>query len=115
MGHKTIAETIRELEEYLLEETVRRDAKVVAKLLSDEFVEIGSSGKKYDKAIMIDALSRDPGFDGPRTITDFVIRELSETVILATYRVVESKTQRSSICRFEKKHWMMVFHQGTRM
>ena len=49
----------RELEEQLLDSTIRRSPKIVADLLADEFIEFGSSGAVYNKQTVIDALSKE--------------------------------------------------------
>ncbi|WP_367575718.1 DUF4440 domain-containing protein [Pelagibius litoralis] len=108
-----IAEVLHTLEARLLDPLVRCSPSEVDRLLSDDFVEFGSSGRVYDKAIMIEALRQDPGFDGPRTIINFKALELSSLVVLVTYRIRETGTLRSSIWRSNGEHWEMVFHQGT--
>jgi hypothetical protein len=113
-GNETIVEKLRTLEEHLLDPTVRRSSSQVRELLADDFIEFGSSGRVYDKPTVIEALKQDPGFDGPRTISNFNARELSPSVALVTYQIVESSTLRSSIWRFDGDRWQMVFHQGTR-
>jgi hypothetical protein len=49
------------------------------------------------------------------TVQDFKIKELSEDVMLATYKVEANSTisLRSSIWKYERGDWRMVFHQGT--
>ncbi len=105
---------LRALEERLLDPKVRRSPSQVDKLLADDFVEFGSSGRVYDKSTVIEALQQDPGFDGPPTTTEFRARELSPSVVLVTYRIGETGTLRRSIWRYNGAHWTMVFHQGTR-
>lgn len=102
------------LEERLLDPAVRGAPDVVGELLADDFVEFGASGRTYSKASVVAALREDPGFDGPRTICDFVIRRLSPGVALATYRIQETGTLRSSVWQRQGGRWRMVFHQGTR-
>ncbi|WP_422367372.1 DUF4440 domain-containing protein [Pelagibius sp.] len=109
-----IAEELRALEVRLMDPLVRRSPREVDSLLADDFIEFGSSGRIYDKPTMIEALQQAPGFDGPRTITEFNARELSPSIMLVTYRIRETATLRSSIWRSNGKHWKMAFHQGTR-
>ena len=105
---------LHRLEQTLLDPAVRRDAVQLDLLLDDAFQEIGASGRRYDKAQVIAALQEDPGFDAPRSIAGFEARELSEDVVLVTYRVPESRSLRSSIWRRAGRAWRLVFHQGTR-
>ena len=93
------AEELRTLEGRLMDSLVRQSPSEVDGRLSDDFFEIGSSGRVYDKATMIEALRQDPGFDGPRTIMEFKAREISPSVMVVTYRVRETATLRSSIGR----------------
>ena len=109
-----LAEELRGLEERLLDPEVRGSAERVDELLAEDFVEFGSSGLVYDKSAVIEALGRDPGFVGTRTLCDFSLRELSPTVVLVTYRIGETGTLRSSIWQGREGRWRMVFHQGTR-
>jgi len=109
------AELIRRLEEELLLPVVRKTATRVAALLAEEFVEIGSSGRIYDKQRIIDQLQQEQWTGPLPTISDFSARQLAPDLILAIYRIVESNTIRSSIWRTTNIGWRMVFHQGTRL
>jgi len=101
------------LEERLLVPSVRASPAEVAMLLADEFIEFGSSGRIYDKQEIIRLLQQEQG--GTQcTLADFSARKLAADVALVTYRVVESRTIRSSIWRLEDGRWRMVFHQGTK-
>lgn len=107
-------EKLRNLEERLLDPDIRQSSAEVGKLLADEFVEFGSSGTIYDKRSIIADLKQNPGNDKPFTISNFKAHELSPTVALVTYRIVETNTLRSSIWRRKNDAWEMLFHQGTR-
>lgn len=113
-AHAGIPKALLAIEKRLLDPQVRRSPSEVDELLADDLCEFGSSGRIYDKPTSIKELRKDPGFDGPRTIVDFVVRELSPSVALATYRIRETGTLRSSIWRNEGGRWRMIFHQGTR-
>jgi len=106
------AQALRDLEERLLLPSVRASPEV-ATLLADEFVEFGSSGKIYDKQQIILLLQQEQGRTRT-TLADFSARRLAADVVLVTYRVVESRTIRSSIWRSVDGRWRMVFHQGTK-
>jgi hypothetical protein len=41
-------------------------------------------------------------------------QELADGLILVTYRIIESRTVRSSIWKRTNSEWRMVFHQGTK-
>jgi hypothetical protein len=44
------------LNKQLLDPKVRADAEAVASLLADDFVEIGSSGRTFDKTAIVEEL-----------------------------------------------------------
>jgi hypothetical protein len=114
------ADQLRQLEERLLDPAVRRNPALVAPLLSDDFIEFGASGRVFDKASILEDLKNET----PRPaslLTDFAIRELSPTIILATYRATRfdpngeaiSQSRRSSIWAHVNGQWQITFHQGT--
>lgn len=109
-----IISTIRELELSLLDPTARQSLEKLHKLIADDFVEFGSSGKVYNKQNILDSLPSEElrKFE----IYDFEIKKLSKTVILATYKTLENQIicLRSSIWQNNKGHWQMCFHQGTK-
>ena len=115
----SLREHLRELEERLLRPDARRSRQALDELLSDDFVEFASDGVAYDKGQVIDALEREAPCR--RSLTDFQMVPLAESVILVTYRatpqnvtsneIVESL--RSSIWTQRNGHWQLVFHQGT--
>lgn len=113
-----ISETIRLLEERLMQPDIRRSAKDISEMLSDDFIEFGSSGSIYNKKQSIEGLQKEDSFEV--SISDFKARILSPDVVLATYKAVksepndlESRSLRSSIWQFIDDRWQIVFHQGT--
>ena len=89
----------------------------LAFLLSDDFLEFGSSGSVFCKQEVIDALPRRPVVQVE--LADFQVKLLAPTIALAMYSLCpvgsngDAATLRSSIWRLEKSGWRMVFHQGT--
>lgn len=94
---------------------------VLAELIDNEFIEIGSSAVIYDKTEVIRWLASDD--QSERIGTSFKAHPLAENIILLTYMssikdtpLAESKqAMRSSIWRLTGGKWRMVFHQGTRI
>ncbi len=92
---------------------------ILAELIDNEFIEIGSSSLVYDKAEVMRWLASDD--QSERIGTSFKAYPLSDNIILLTYissikdtPVAESKqAMRSSIWRLTNGQWRMVFHQGT--
>lgn len=109
-----ISDHLLGLEKRLLDPEIRRSADQLALLLADDFGEIGSSGRIFDRAAIIADLKKEPGFDNTRTITDFDVRLLSSSIALVTYRIRENGNLRSSLWQEQDGHWRLVFHQGTR-
>ena len=108
------AALIRRLEEELLLPEVRKSVTRLAALLAEEFVEIGRSGRIYDKQQIVDRLPEEQWTGPPANVSDFSARALAPDLILAMYRIPESNTIRSSIWKMTSTGWRLVFHQGTR-
>ncbi len=114
-----LEELIRPLEERLLQADVRQSADDVAELLADDFIEIGSSGRIFDKQATIDGLQHESSVE--ILLTDYRARILAPDVILFTYRAIRSasapaqatQSLRSSIWKRLDGRWRLVFHQGT--
>ena len=118
---ETVAGHLSTLERSLLDPSTRADRDRLAEMLSDDFVEFGSSGRAWTKATTLARLAvEDPGATTTRTVSDLRVRRLAEAVALVTYAVsrqspgeAEVQTLRSSIWQREGGKWRMVFHQGT--
>ena len=113
----TIINQIIKQETQLLDKVDSLD--VLADLIDNEFMEIGSSAVVFDKAEVMRWLASDD--QSERIGASFEARQLAENIILLTYisaikdtPVAESKLAvRSSIWRLTDGQWRMVFHQGT--
>jgi len=111
---------IRELEQRLLLPETRASAAALRHLLAEEFIEFGSSGRVYDREMIVSKLAgQEPTWR--YQLSDFAALELGPGLILATYRTrataIETGQQRcslrSSIWRRHEDGWQMLFHQGT--
>ena len=114
-----IKEIIQALEEKLLQPEVRKSAEELNHLLSDNFREFGSSGRVFNKQQILADLASET--TARFVMGDFALTELSQGVVLATYKVIrssenelETHSLRSSIWRKTGEVWQMVFHQGTK-
>ena len=111
-------QNIRRLEEQLLN-PVHSRLESVEKLLADDFLEIGASGRIYDKKRALQALLVKPS--GHCSMIDFSMRHLTRDVVLVTYRTMRQDSSqnspvhslRSSIWKHIDDRWQMIFHQGT--
>jgi hypothetical protein len=113
-----LKETIYKLETDLLKPEVRMSIEKLGEILADDFVEYGSSGLVYDKAMILQRLPQGPS--PAYTIYDFEIIVLSETIVQSRFKSdrtnmdnTKSLSLRTSIWRKEGDAWRMVFHQGT--
>lgn len=96
----------------LLDPEVRADVPAVTALLHPDFEEYGASGRVWDRASIVAALSGDPGVSG--TADDVRATRLADEVVLVTYRVAgERTTLRSSVWVLDGGEWRIRFHQGT--
>jgi hypothetical protein len=100
----------------LLDPDVRSDAKRVRDLLHDDIVEFGSTGRVYNKRMLLDMMQKETS--ARVVIRDFVLRQVGAETALVTYRTVGDSGQqvrRSSVWVRQAGIWRMVFHQGTRI
>lgn len=100
----------------MLDPDVRADPGRVRELLHNEFIEFGSTGRVYNKKILLDMLRQ----ERPSTVVirDFSVRQLASDTALVTYRTVGPSGQearRSSVWIRQDGLWKMAFHQGTRI
>lgn len=107
---------LRTKEMELLDPAVRANPRRVRELLHDDFLEFGSTGRVYNKKMLLDMLSGEK--PSPVVIREFAVRQLSSDTALVTYRTVgeaEQEARRSSIWVRVDGVWQMSFHQGTRI
>ncbi|QJR13537.1 DUF4440 domain-containing protein [Usitatibacter palustris] len=116
---RTLEQHLFDLESRLLDSTRRREASAVAALLSDDFVEIGSTGRMFNKSSIIGTMSSEVPVQ--RGIASFKLHQIAEGVALVTYVAISGsgpneplrESMRSSVWKREGTEWRMVFHQGT--
>ncbi|HSK80578.1 MAG TPA: DUF4440 domain-containing protein [Thermoanaerobaculia bacterium] len=108
----------RTLEETHLHPETRSSPEALGALLAEDFIELGSSGRVYDRKAVLEALSGGDPFRW--TIEDFAVRLLAPGVALTTYRLSVGSvgtdvrtTLRSSVWVQRGGRWVMIFHQGT--
>jgi GNAT superfamily N-acetyltransferase len=110
---------IRALELRLLDPEVRSSAEEMTRLLADDFLEFGASGRMFDKALIVGSVSREEPVEF--SVADFEVRLLAPEIALATYRLCsrtlagESRrfSLRSSLWIRAGDRWLLRFHQGT--
>ena len=102
-----------DLESSLLNPTTRRDSEILTRVIADDFLEFGASGRAYNKKAVVDSLSTEP--KRRFKVSVFHMRELAPGCALVTYRLREKKltSLRSSIWILRDGNWEITFHQGT--
>lgn len=110
---------LQRLERLLMVPSVRRNRERVAAILSDDFIEFGSSGRLWTRDSTLDELATQ-AYEAP-AVEDFACRMLAENVALATYRAVRMnvtgarvETLHSSVWKRGSGTWRICFHQATR-
>ncbi|WP_350278067.1 DUF4440 domain-containing protein [Kribbella sp. HUAS MG21] len=102
---------------WLLLPEVRGSAELVDVLLDPEFVEVGASGRRWDRAAMVAALAAGTITDAdPIEATDVNGVRLAENLVHVTYvsrRTGGTPVRRSSIWRQTDGTWRLYYHQGT--
>ncbi len=116
-----LEKTIYELELSLLKPEVRSSTEALNKLITDDFIEYGSSGKKYTKKDILERL--------PSTlekceylVTDFNVKIQSSNIVIATFKTERTSngtdkviSLRSSHWRKTDNQWQMFFHKASRI
>jgi hypothetical protein len=109
-------------EQALLDPATRRDRSQVSTLLAEDFIEFGSSGRKWSRDEILAHLETEDY--APPILEDFTCRLIAEGVALVTYRTVRTNDQtgerhvnlRSSLwVRDAAGNWLLRFHQGARI
>ncbi len=117
---RSLEHYLRQLEERLLPPDVRKSVEEVSELLANEFIELGSSRRIFDKRHIIARLQMEPTVR--RSLLDFKTSVLAPGVVSVTYRAVRQgavpgaqpiHSLRSSIWKLIDGRWQMLFHQGT--
>lgn len=107
------------LEKMLLDSSIRNQPAALERLLADDFVEFGTSGRIYDKKITIERLSE----ESPVVVeaSNFEAKQLSPDVVQLTFKTRRknedgscSASLRSSLWKLNGQQWQMFFHQGTK-
>lgn len=106
-------------ERALLDPAVRRDRAQVEALLAEDFQEVGSSGRVWDRQTIVELLAAENCT--PPTAEEMHYIQITADVALITYRAVRidsntgtrKETLRSSLWIKESDKWRVRFHQGT--
>ena len=117
MNFEAVERTLFDLENQLLKPEVRESADKISEILDDDLIEFSASGNIYH-------YKKGDTFPTPHInweIVDFSIKVLSDSIVLATFKLIKHTEQhiekqysiRSSLYKCTNGKWKMVFHQGT--
>lgn len=105
--------TVLDLERELQTAECRRDRERLARLLADDFTEVGASGTVWDKSSILDML----GSEGSVEIEmiEPVGRVIGADYVLLQWisRTSRMRARRTSLWRRTNTGWELVHHQGT--
>ncbi|WP_405071745.1 nuclear transport factor 2 family protein [Kribbella sp. NBC_01510] len=106
-----------EAELSLLRPDVRSSAQAVEALLDPDFVEVGASGRRWDRTAMVAALGSGEITDpDPIQATEVAGVQLADDLVHVTYvsrRTGGAPVRRSSLWRRTDGTWRLYYHQGT--
>ena len=115
---ENIIEEIKKLEIFLHHPDFGTGKEVLENMMDENFWEVGASGKRYNKKIVLKVLLERAGNPNKEkwNVKDFECIELSESIFLVTYKLTQDDgrvTRRSSIWKKIEQNWKIVYHQGT--
>ena len=86
-------------------------------MVEPDFWEVGASGRRYDRAEVLDLLEKrhQAPRDDPWETFDFQCREIAPDAYLLTYTLRQKArvTRRSTLWRRRDGAWRIAYHQGT--
>jgi len=113
-----LREIIYKLETDLLKPEIRTSVEKLDELLADDFIEYGSAGLIYDKALILERLPQE--ISPLYTLYDFEIVILSKEIVQTRFKTtrinadnIKTISLRTSLWRKNNNKWQMFFHQGT--
>ena len=86
--------------------------------MADDYWEVGASGRRYSRRVVLDALAENPPLDAASAgwrSCDHALRRLGPDTYLFTYtlRQGERLTRRATIWQSTPEGWRIFYHQGT--
>ena len=104
------------LERRLLQPSVRASSRELTALLDPDFREVGASGRVWDRASIIESLTRAGGSSTSVRDEEMEASLLADDIVLLTYVSVAAgrRARRTSIWKLdEAAGWRLLHHQGT--
>ena len=95
----------------------REKQAVFERMIVDDYWETGASGRRYDRAFVLDVLERRHAVphDDPWETSDFRCRALGARTWLLTYTLQQGErlSRRMTLWREDADGWRALYHQGT--
>src|SRR5215475_9919634 len=95
----------------------RRDRSRVGALLADDFIEVGASGRVWDRPSTLELLCAESGDDAVIEVHDLTGSVIGDGLVMARWDSNRGgrRARRTSLWRREAAGWRLVYHQGTRL
>jgi hypothetical protein len=111
-----VAEVLQ-LERELQTAECRRDRSRVSALLAEDFIEVGASGRVWDRPSVLELLGAESRDDAVIEVHDLTGRVIGDGFVMARWDSDRGgrRARRTSLWRREPAGWRLVHHQGTRL
>ena len=88
------------------------------RMMTDDFWEVGASGKKYSREFVLDTLEQRHKSSVPEhlVVSDFACRRVATDTYLVTYQLEQDGdrfSRRSTLWQHSPDGWKILYHQGT--
>ena len=115
--HESAIPTVLELERQLQLPAVRADADRLLELLAPDFIEVGASGRQWDRDSILELLDQESTDDDvvPIEIHDLRGRVIAPGVIQVLWDSDQAgrRARRTSLWCERERGWQQIHHQGT--
>lgn len=106
---------VLQLERELQTAECRRDRARVSALLAEDFLEVGASGRVWDRPSTLELLGAESGDDAVIEVHHLTGRVIGDGFVLACWDSDRGgrRARRTSLWRRDLAGWRLVHHQGT--
>lgn len=113
MNQEELFEHLKALETELATSATRKNVSRIDQIISDDFTEIGKSGRFFDKEGIMAMLKEEEAYQ--IAMSHFEFKCLSDDVVLVKYRTSAAgiSAVRTSIWKRYDSVWKINHHQGT--
>jgi len=114
----TVLEELRKREPIFHRADFGRKADDFRKAMAADYWEVGASGRRYTRDLILQHLERHPPVDAEAAgweCAEFGLRRIAPDTYLLTYTLDQAGriTQRATIWRQVEGGWQILYHQGT--